>query len=75
MRYLGWAMAHISHMTDPQCFVIGGGVSKAGPYLLDVIRRHYESFIHIQEAQAKICLATLGNDAGIFGAARLILGE
>ncbi len=75
MRYLGWAMAHISHMTDPQCFVIGGGVSKAGQYLLDVIRRHYESFLFIQKPQAKICLATLGNDAGIFGAARLILGE
>ncbi|MCI8401326.1 MAG: ROK family glucokinase [Lachnospiraceae bacterium] len=75
MRYLGWAMAHVSHMTDPQCFVIGGGVSRAGRYLLDVICRHYESFIHIQKPQAKVCLATLGNDAGIYGAARLILSD
>lgn len=75
MRYLGLAMAYVSHMTDPQCFVIGGGVSRAGQYLLDVIRRHYESFIHLQKPQAKLRLATLGNDAGIYGAARLILGE
>jgi len=74
MYYLGWAMAHVSHMTDPQCFVIGGGVSRAGQYLLDVVRRHYESFMHIQEPKADIRLATLGNDAGIYGAARLIFG-
>ena len=60
-------------MTDPECFVIGGGVSRAGEYLLEVIRRHYESFMHIQKAQAELRLATLGNDAGIYGAARLIL--
>ncbi|MCI8564939.1 MAG: ROK family glucokinase [Lachnospiraceae bacterium] len=73
MRYLGLAMAYVSHMTDPECFVIGGGVSRAGEYLLEVIRRHYESFMHIQKAQAELRLATLGNDAGIYGAARLIL--
>ena len=74
MRYLGRAMAYISHMTDPQCFVIGGGVSRAVEYLLKEIRRHYRSFMHIQEPRAEIRLATLGNDAGIYGAARLILG-
>lgn len=75
MYYLGWAMAIVSHMTDPQCFVIGGGVSRAGQYLLDVIEKQYAGFMHIQKPQAQIRLATLGNDAGIYGAARLILGE
>lgn len=75
MYYLGWVLAITSHMTDPQCFVIGGGVSRAGQYLLDVIRRQYEKFIHIQPARAQIRLATLGNDAGIYGAARMVLGE
>lgn len=74
MHYLGWAMAYVSHMTDPQCFVIGGGVSRAGQYLLDIIREEYESFMHIKKPEAAICLATLGNDAGIYGAARLIFG-
>lgn len=75
MYYLGQAMAYITHVTDPECFVIGGGVSRAGQYLLDVIRKHYESFIHLKTPQAQIRLAILGNDAGIYGAARLILGE
>ncbi len=73
MYYLGLAMSYVSHMTDPQCFVIGGGVSKAGRYLLDVLRGKYEQFFHIQEPQADIRLAELGNDAGIYGAARMIL--
>ena len=54
-------------------FVIGGGVSKAGQYLVDRIRGHYEHFTPISKNKAKIGLATLGNDAGIYGAAKLIL--
>lgn len=75
MKYLGLAMAYISHVTDPQCFVIGGGVSKAGQYLLDVLDGHYRKYVNVQKAKAELRLATLGNDAGIYGAARLILGE
>ncbi len=74
MYYLGMVMAFVSHVTDPQCFVIGGGVSKAGQYLLDVLRPQYEKFVSIQKPQADIRLASLGNDAGIYGAARVILG-
>ncbi len=73
MDYLGRAMSYVSHITDPACFVIGGGVSRAGEYLLRLVQEKYASYIHIQEPQAQIRLATLGNDAGIYGAARLIL--
>ncbi len=73
MDYLGRAMSYVSHITDPACFVIGGGVSRAGEYLRQLVQRKYASYIHIQEPQAQIRLATLGNDAGIYGAARLIL--
>ena len=58
---------------DPEVFGIGGGLSKAGQFLLDMIEKHYEHFTPISENKAKIVLATLGNDAGIYGAARLIL--
>lgn len=54
-------------------FVIGGGVSKAGTFLTDMIRKYYEEYTPISENKAGIELATLGNDAGIYGAARLIL--
>lgn len=71
--YLGWALAIVSMTVDPEVFVIGGGVSKAGTFLTDMIRKYYEEYTPISENKAGIVLATLGNDAGIYGAARLIL--
>ena len=75
MTYLARVMQQVSYICDPQVFVIGGGVSKAGQYIIDVISKKYNSFATLKEEKAKIALATLGNDAGIYGAARLILGE
>ena len=71
--YLGWALAIVSMTVDPEVFVIGGGVSKAGTFLTDMIHKYYEEYTPISENKAGIELATLGNDAGIYGAARLIL--
>lgn len=71
--YLGWTLATISMTVDPEVFVIGGGVSKAGDFLLNMIRKYYEKLTPISQNKAQISLATLGNDAGIYGAARLIL--
>lgn len=73
MRYLALAMHYISHITDPEIFVIGGGVSKAGQFLLDMIGEYYETFTVMGKGRAGIGLATLGNDAGMYGAARLVL--
>lgn len=73
-RYLGIALAQVSMIVDPDIFVIGGGVSKAGPFLIDAIWKYYDAFTPISSYKAKIGLAELGNDAGIYGAARLILG-
>ena len=72
-HYLGVALAAISMVVDPEIFVIGGGVSRAGQFLVDLIQKYYEQFTPISKNKAKIVLATLGNDAGIYGAARLIL--
>ena len=71
--YLGWALATISMTVDPEIFVIGGGVSKAGTFLTDWIDRYYRELTPISEHKGEVRLATLGNDAGIYGAARLIL--
>lgn len=71
--YLGWALSMVSMTVDPEVFVIGGGVSKAGIFLLDMILKYYKEFTPISENKAGITLAELGNDAGIYGAARLIL--
>ena len=58
---------------DPEVFVIGGGVSRAGAVLTDGIGRYFDKYTPLLKKKAKIALATLGNDAGIYGAARLVL--
>ena len=72
-RYLGIALAQVALTVDPEAFVIGGGVSKAGQFLIDVIERDYQQYTTISSKKALLALAKLGNDAGIYGAARLVL--
>ncbi len=71
--YLGKGMAVIGSVINPQAFVIGGGVSKAGEILFDFITEPYKANVFHGSREAKILLATLGNDAGIYGAAKLVL--
>ena len=70
---LGRTLANIACICNPETFVIGGGVSKAGDILLDNLKRSYteNAFYAITETEFK--LATLGNDAGIFGGAKLAI--
>ena len=72
-KYLGKALAVFACVSDPEVFVIGGGVSKAGPILLDYIAKYYRAYAFTACKSANFVLATLGNDAGIYGAARLVL--
>ena len=71
--YLGKGLATVACVVNPEAFVIGGGVSKAGEVLFDYIEKNYKNFVFHGAKDAKFCLATLGNDAGIYGAAKLIL--
>lgn len=72
-HYLGLCLAQVAMTVDPEVFVLGGGVSKAGQFLIDAVNHKYEKFTPISKNKGSIVLATLGNDAGIYGAARLIL--
>lgn len=72
-QYLGKALAVFACVTDPEVIVIGGGVSKAGPVLLDYIIKYYRQFAFTACKNTDFALATLGNDAGIYGAARMVL--
>lgn len=72
---LGAAIGTISCVVDPEVVVIGGGVSKAGQPLIDVIQKHYKNHSFRPSKNTPIVLATLGNDAGIYGAARMVLSE
>jgi len=73
--YLGIALSHVAAVVDPQVFVIGGGVSKAGNMLIDLIKKYYEQNVMFALKNKEFKLAELGNDAGIFGSAKLIIGK
>lgn len=72
-RYLGWALASVAYVADPECFVIGGGVSKAGAYLINLTKVYFARFTPLSSRKPKILAATLGNDAGIYGCARMVI--
>ncbi len=73
-KYMGIALAHIQLTIDPDIFIIGGGVSRAGQILIDVLEKYLIKYTHIAEKTAGIVLASLGNDAGTYGAAALAQG-
>ena len=72
-KYLGTALASVACVADPEVFVIGGGVSKAGQIILDYIKKYYAQYAFMTCKQASFALAKLGNDAGIYGAAKMLL--
>ncbi|MCR4655077.1 MAG: ROK family glucokinase [Lachnospiraceae bacterium] len=74
-KYLAQGFAVIAAVVDPQVFVIGGGVSKAGDVLIDYIKKYYKSYAFHANHEVDFKLATLGNDAGIYGAVKLVLDE
>ena len=72
-RLLASALAKICVVVDPEAVLIGGGVSKAGQILLDAIVEPFQGMAFHACKDTKILLASLGNDAGIYGGVRLIL--
>ena len=70
---LGGAIAGFTTVVDPEAIVIGGGVSKAGQPLTDCIQKYYRKYAFPSCKETPIVLATLGNDAGIYGAAKMVL--
>ncbi len=72
-RYLGYGLANLAAVTDPSVIVIGGGVSNAGEILLDYVKKYFQQKAFFANKNTEFILATLGNSAGICGAAKLIL--
>ena len=73
MYFLGKSLAMLTNIIDPEVYVIGGGVSKAGDYLTQTVKKHFDAMSTLSEQKADIVLAKLGNDAGIYGAAKLAM--
>lgn len=72
-RWLGAGIASLVAVLDPAAVVIGGGVSEAGDLLLDPMRTAFAAnlSVHDYRPAAEIRTATLGNKAGVIGAADL----
>lgn len=70
---LGRALAAISCVVNPEAFVIGGGMSKAGDILINAITKHYTEYAFHASRNTVFKLAELSNSAGIYGAVRLVL--
>ena len=72
---LGGALAVFSCVVDPETIVVGGGVSKAGQPLIDCITKFYKKYAFPSCKNTPIVCASLGNDAGIYGAARMVIKD
>ena len=70
---LGGALGIFAAVVDPDAIVIGGGVSKAGQPLINLIEKHYKKYAFSLCKDTPIVIASLGNDAGIYGAAKMVL--
>ena len=72
-RCMGEFLANVCNVVDPDAVVLGGGVSKAGQVLLDGVRPYFDQYIFHAARGARFALASLGNDAGAYGAFKLAL--
>lgn len=71
--YMGLFLASVCCVTDPEVVVLGGGVSKAGMPLLEGAKRYFDKYVFHASSSIRFALASLGNDAGAYGAFKLIL--
>ena len=72
-HYLGYALAATAAVVDPEAFIIGGGVSRAGDILIEYVQKYYVQYVWPGCRDRKFVLAKLGNDAGIYGAAKYVI--
>ena len=72
-RYLGEFLANVACVVNPEVIILGGGVSKAGKPLLDGAKKYFDVCVFHAAKNVRFELASLGNDAGAYGAFKLLL--
>ena len=73
--YLGKGLATCATILNPEVIVIGGGVSKCGTVIFDLLKPSFDEFVFKGCRDTEFALAQLGNDAGICGAAKMVIGD
>ncbi len=71
--YLAHGIGTMATILNPEVVVIGGGVSRAGNILLDKVRERFKKYVFHASEGAEIRISELGSDAGIYGAAKLVI--
>ncbi len=71
-RLLGLALSYAACLVDVDGILLGGGVAAAGEWLLNPVRDAFAANVFHAASDTKLALASLGNDAGLYGAARLV---
>lgn len=71
--YLGMGLGNVASVVDTQAFVIGGGLSKNGPVVIDIVKEQYKKNVMFALKNTEFRLAELGNDAGMYGTVRMVL--
>ena len=74
-EYLGEFLGSLCSVINPEAVVLGGGVSKAGEMLLTGVEPYFHKYVFHAASNVKFALASLGNDAGAYGAFKLALDE
>ncbi len=72
-EYMGRFLANVCCAVDPEVVLLGGGVSRAGQPLLEGAKRYFDQYIFHASKSIRFALASLGNDAGAYGAFKLVL--
>lgn len=72
-EYMGRALSYVSCVVDPDIYIVGGGMSRAGEIVIEAIERYYRKYAFHVSVGTPIVLAELGNDAGIYGCAKMVL--
>lgn len=73
-EYLGRAMSFVSCTTDPDVFIVGGGMSRAGDVVTDACLKYYRRYAFHVSTGTTLVVAKLGNDAGMYGCVKMVLG-
>jgi len=73
MEYLARVFAKIAYIVNPDVFIIGGGISNAGDFVIKEIEKYYYPLVKPFINYTDFRIASLGNQAGMFGACYLIL--
>jgi len=71
-KAIAYSASILAVVLDPEVFILGGGVSKAGQFLVDLIEQYYQPYARFHTGSVPFILAKTGNNAGIIGAAHYL---